>query len=80
MSFLSSADLYQNQLFKNFFSGIPSERQTVWIQIRPFFYLFIYFVFLWGVFYVLVTMVTATVIIMLRRSVHMTTLYAGQAW
>ena len=33
--FLSSADFFENQLFRNILSGIPSECQTVWIQIRP---------------------------------------------
>ena len=33
--FLSSADFFQNQLFRKFLSGIPSEFQTVWIQIKP---------------------------------------------
>ena len=33
-AFLSS-DFFQNQLFWNFFSGIPSEWQTDWNQIRP---------------------------------------------
>ena len=32
--FLSSADFFQN-LFLNFFSGIPPECQMVWIKIRP---------------------------------------------
>ena len=35
MLFLSSADFFQNQLFRKILSGIPSEYQTVWIQIRP---------------------------------------------
>ena len=35
MFFLSSADFFQNQLFRKNLSGIPSEWQTVWIQIRP---------------------------------------------
>ena len=34
-SFLSSADFFQNQLFRKILSGIPSECQAVWIQIRP---------------------------------------------
>ena len=34
-SFLLSADFFQNQLFWKNLSGIPSECQTVWIQIRP---------------------------------------------
>ena len=34
-TFLSSADLFQNQLFRKILSGIPSEWQTVLIQIRP---------------------------------------------
>ena len=33
-SLLSSADFFQNQLFRKILSGIPSECQTVWIQIR----------------------------------------------
>ena len=33
--FLSSADFFQNQRFRKILSGIPSECQTVWIQIRP---------------------------------------------
>ena len=33
--FLSSADFLQNQPFRKILSGIPSECQTVWIQIRP---------------------------------------------
>ena len=33
--FMSSADFFQNQLFHKILSGIPSEWQTVWIQIRP---------------------------------------------
>ena len=32
---LSSADYFQNQLSPKILSGIPSECQTVWIQIRP---------------------------------------------
>ena len=35
MLFLSSADFFQNQLFRKILSGTPSECQTVWIQIRP---------------------------------------------
>ena len=33
----STADFifYKNQLFQNILSGIPTECQTVWIQIRP---------------------------------------------
>ena len=34
-AFLSSADFFQNQLFRKILSGLPSECQTVWIQIRP---------------------------------------------
>ena len=34
-AFLSSADFFQNQLFQKTLSGIPSECQAVWIQIRP---------------------------------------------
>ena len=34
-AFLSSADLFQNQLFRKILSRIPSVCQTVWIQIRP---------------------------------------------
>ena len=30
----SSADEFQNQLFRKNLSGIPSECQTVWIQVR----------------------------------------------
>ena len=33
--FLSTADFFQNQLFQKILSRIPSERQTVWTQIRP---------------------------------------------
>ena len=33
--FLSSANSFQNELFRKIHSGIPSECQTVWIQIRP---------------------------------------------
>ena len=32
---MSSADFIQNQLFRKILSGIPSECQTDWIQIRP---------------------------------------------
>ena len=33
---LSSVDIFQNKLFRRFFSGLPSECQkTVWIKIRP---------------------------------------------
>ena len=35
MLFLSSADFFQNQLFRKILSGIPSECQIAWIQIRP---------------------------------------------
>ena len=34
-AFLSSADFFQNQLFRKVLSGVPSECQTVRIQIRP---------------------------------------------
>ena len=35
-AFLLSNDFFfQNQLFQKLISGIPSECQTVWIQIRP---------------------------------------------
>ena len=34
-AFLLFADFFQNQLFLKTLSGIPSECQTVWIQIRP---------------------------------------------
>ena len=34
-AFLSSADFFQNQVFRKIISGIPSECQTDWIQIRP---------------------------------------------
>ena len=34
-AFLLSADFFQNQLFRKNLSGILSECQTVWIQIRP---------------------------------------------
>ena len=34
-AFLLSADFFQNQLFWKILSGILSECQTVWIQIRP---------------------------------------------
>ena len=33
--FLSSADFFQNQLFRKVLSGTPFEYQTDWIQIRP---------------------------------------------
>ena len=33
--FLSYADFFQNQHFRKIILGIPSECQTVWIQIRP---------------------------------------------
>ena len=33
-AFSSSADIFQNQLFRKILSGIPSMCQTVWIQIR----------------------------------------------
>ena len=32
---LSSADFFQNQLFRKIISGIPPECQTVWTQTRP---------------------------------------------
>ena len=32
---LSSADFFQNQLFREILSAIPLECQKVWIQIRP---------------------------------------------
>ena len=32
---LSSAGFFQNQLFQKFLSGVQSECQTVWTQIRP---------------------------------------------
>ena len=32
---LLSADFFQNQLFRKIISGIPTECQTVWIQIGP---------------------------------------------
>ena len=32
--FLSSADFFLNQLFQKIISGIPSECQTVWMEIR----------------------------------------------
>ena len=35
LCFLSSAEFFQNQLFHEIVSEIPSECQTVWIQIRP---------------------------------------------
>ena len=34
-AFLSAADFYHNQLFRKILSGISSECQTVWTQIRP---------------------------------------------
>ena len=34
-SILSSADLFQNQVFRKNIAGIPSECHTIWIQIRP---------------------------------------------
>ena len=34
-AFLLSADFFQNQLFRKILSGIPSECQTVKIQMRP---------------------------------------------
>ena len=35
-AFISSADnFFQTQLFQKVLSGIQSEYQTVWIQIRP---------------------------------------------
>ena len=34
MLFLSSADFFQNEGFQEILSGIQSECQTVWIQIR----------------------------------------------
>ena len=34
-AFLLSADFFQNQFFQKILSGIPSECQTDWIQIRP---------------------------------------------
>ena len=37
MLFLSSADFFfKIYIFKPILSGIPSECQTVWIQIRPY--------------------------------------------
>ena len=33
-AFSSSADFFQNQLFQKILQGIPSDCQTVWIQIR----------------------------------------------
>ena len=33
--FFSTADFFQNQLFRKILSGIPSGCQTDWIQIRP---------------------------------------------
>ena len=35
MLFLSSADFFQNQLFRKILSGILSKCQTDWTQIRP---------------------------------------------
>ena len=35
MLFLSSADLFQNHFFRKIISGMPSQCQTVWIQIKP---------------------------------------------
>ena len=35
LALLSSADFFQNQLFRKILSGIPTECQTDWIQIRP---------------------------------------------
>ena len=32
---MSSADFFRYQLFRQILSGIPSECQRVWIQIRP---------------------------------------------
>ena len=34
-NFLSSADFFQNQLFRKILSGLPLQCQTVWIQIKP---------------------------------------------
>ena len=34
-AFLSSTDIIQNELFRRILSGIRSECQPVWIQIRP---------------------------------------------
>ena len=34
-AFWPSADFFQNQLFRKILSGIPSECQTAWTQIRP---------------------------------------------
>ena len=34
-AFFSSAEFFQNQLFRKILSGLSSECQTVWIQIRP---------------------------------------------
>ena len=34
-AFLSSAAFFQTQLFLSILSGIPSECQIVWIQVRP---------------------------------------------
>ena len=33
--FLSSADFFQNHFFRKILSGISSECQTVWIQVKP---------------------------------------------
>ena len=38
MLFLSSADFFSKSTFKIIISGIPSECQTDWIQIRPNFF------------------------------------------
>ena len=35
MLFIWSTEFFYNQLFQKILSGIPSECQTVWIQIRP---------------------------------------------
>ena len=35
MLFLSSADFFQNDLFRKILSGIQSECQSDWIQVRP---------------------------------------------
>ena len=32
---MSSADFFQNQLFRKIILGIPPECQIIWIQIRP---------------------------------------------
>ena len=34
-AFLSSADFFQNQLFRKILSGITSECHTDWVQVRP---------------------------------------------